>query len=65
MADLTGPQYTYDSSRRMKLEPKEQMKKRGLKSPDRADALALTFALPSRDMQQNPVDRSRRGNWRI
>lgn len=65
MADLTGPQYTYDSSRRMKLESKEQMKKRGLKSPDRADALALTFALPNQDMRPIVIDRSRRGNWRI
>lgn len=28
------------------LEPKEQMKKRGVPSPNRADALALTFAAP-------------------
>lgn len=45
-SDLTGPQYTYDSSRRMKLESKEQMRKRGVKSPDSGDALALTFGTP-------------------
>lgn len=45
ISDLTGPGYSYDSSRRMKLEPKEAMKRRGLRSPDRADALALTFAV--------------------
>jgi hypothetical protein len=28
------------------LEKKEDMKKRGLSSPDNGDALALTFALP-------------------
>jgi len=28
------------------LEAKEQMKKRGLASPDDGDALALTFAMP-------------------
>lgn len=44
--DLCGPQYTYDSSRRLKLESKEVMRKRGIHSPDRADALALTFAVP-------------------
>lgn len=43
-AQLTSVQYGYDSKRRIKLEPKEQMFKRGLKSPDDADALALTFA---------------------
>ena len=45
-ADMTAPQYTYDSSRRLKLESKEDMRKRGVPSPDSADALALTFATP-------------------
>jgi hypothetical protein len=36
----------YDSSGRLKLERKEDLKKRGLRSPDLADALALTFAEP-------------------
>lgn len=45
-SDVCGPQYTYDSSRRMKLESKEQMRKRGVKSPDSGDALALTHATP-------------------
>jgi hypothetical protein len=47
--DLCAPQYTYDSSRRLKLESKENMRKRGIHSPDRADALALTFAVPMSD----------------
>lgn len=47
-ADLVGPQYSYDSSGRLKLESKEDMKKRGIRSPDLADALALTFAAPVR-----------------
>lgn len=42
-AQLTSVQRSYDSKRRMKLEPKEKMKDRGLRSPDDADALALTF----------------------
>lgn len=42
-AQLTSVEKTYDSKRRMKLEPKEKMKGRGLRSPDDADALALTF----------------------
>ena len=45
-ADLTGPRYGYDSNGRLKLEKKEELKKRGLRSPDLADALALTFAFP-------------------
>lgn len=42
-AQLTSVQYGYDSKRRIKLEPKEKLKDRGLRSPDDADALALTF----------------------
>lgn len=42
--DLVGPEYYFDPSGRMGLEKKEDMKKRGLASPDHGDALALTFA---------------------
>src|SRR5262249_3282905 len=42
--DLTGPGYFHDKHDRLLLESKEQMKKRGLDSPDDGDALALTFA---------------------
>jgi hypothetical protein len=45
-ADLTGPRYFYDSNQRIRLERKEDMKKRGIRSPDEGDALALTFAFP-------------------
>jgi hypothetical protein len=44
--DLTGPGYSHDKQDRLVLESKESMKKRGLDSPDDADALALTFAAP-------------------
>ncbi|XPV77037.1 MAG: terminase [Desulfovibrio sp.] len=44
--DLTGVQYGYNMSGAVQLERKEDMKKRGLASPDSADALALTFAYP-------------------
>lgn len=43
MTDLTGPEYSYDRFNRLVLEKKEDMKARGLASPDSADALALTF----------------------
>jgi hypothetical protein len=45
-ADLTQIKYSYDSSNRLKMEKKEDMKKRGLRSPDKADSLGLTFAEP-------------------
>ncbi len=44
--DLIGPEYSYTSSQQLLLEKKESMKRRGLSSPDCADALALTFAAP-------------------
>ena len=44
--DLTGPGYRHDKRDRLVLESKEDMKKRGVDSPDDRDALALTFAQP-------------------
>lgn len=46
MADLTQIRYSYDSNNALKMERKEDMKKRGFRSPDMADALGLTFAQP-------------------
>lgn len=45
-AQLIGPMYTYNVRNEIQLESKEDMMKRGIASPDRADALALTFAYP-------------------
>ena len=44
--DLIGPEYSFNSEQALVLERKEDMKKRGLSSPDWADALACTFAEP-------------------
>ena len=43
-AELASPQYKYTSSGKIKIESKDEMRKRGIKSPDKADALALTMA---------------------
>ena len=45
-SDLCVPTYSFDAANRMKIESKEDIKARGLRSPDIADALALTFASP-------------------
>jgi hypothetical protein len=45
-ADACGPSYRYDSNTRLVLESKENMRRRGLSSPDEWDAVALTFAAP-------------------
>lgn len=42
--DLTSLGYKFDSNARLQIESKDELKRRGLKSPDTADALALTFA---------------------
>jgi len=44
-ADLTGVQYGYSSKSQIQLEKKEDMKSRGLASPDLGDCLAMTFAV--------------------
>ena len=45
-ADMTGPQYKLNSQGQTLLESKDDMKKRGMSSPDAADAIAITFAYP-------------------
>lgn len=44
-AQLTNLEYGYNLRNEIQLEKKEDMKKRGLDSPDIADALALTFSM--------------------
>src|SRR5574343_315711 len=44
--DLATPTYHFDAANRLALESKDEIKRRGLPSPDLGDALALTFAQP-------------------
>lgn len=50
--DLIGVEYGFNNRNEIQLEAKEDMKKRGLASPDLGDALALTFAYPVADERQ-------------
>jgi hypothetical protein len=43
---LSGPEYGFNGRNEILLESKDSMRKRGVGSPDLADALALTFAYP-------------------
>jgi hypothetical protein len=43
-ADLTGPEYFFSSKNQIQIERKDDMKKRGLSSPDIGDMLAMTFS---------------------
>lgn len=60
MADLTQIRYFYDSNNALKMEKKEDMKKRGFRSPDMADALGLTFAKPITKAEKRERGRSSR-----
>ncbi|MDB2620124.1 hypothetical protein N9Y18_07755, partial [Litoricolaceae bacterium] len=44
VSELAAPLYKYTSTGKIKIESKDEMRKRGIKSPDKADALALTMA---------------------
>ncbi len=46
VAGLTAPEYGFKPTGEILLESKDAMRKRGVSSPDLADALALTFAYP-------------------
>lgn len=46
LAELTAVEYGFNITDQILLEKKESMKRRGLDSPDCADALAITFAVP-------------------
>ena len=46
IGQLAALRYTYDSSGRMLIEPKEKIRSRGLPSPDKADALMLSLLPP-------------------
>lgn len=57
--ELLAPNYTYDAQNAILLEKKSDMKKRGIASPDIADALALTYAYPveARSIQNEEEER--------
>ena len=52
IAELTSPTYSFTSTGKMVVESKADMKKRGLRSPDLADAFLLTFAGGDRRMPE-------------
>lgn len=56
--DLTGLRYFYRGGLLL-LESKDDAKKRGLKSPDRGDSLALTFAVPGGAKAKTVISASR------
>ena len=53
-AELSRPQGDYDQNGRVKVESKKDMKKRGIPSPNRADALVMAFAPVQGGLNINP-----------
>jgi hypothetical protein len=54
--DLTGPDYGYHPTKGcLMLERKEEMKARGVDSPDLGDSLAMTFAVKVAPKRKEPV----------
>jgi hypothetical protein len=62
-ADACGPGYKYDANQRVQLESKEDMRKRGIRSPDEWDAVALTFAEPVPDQDAQVPVFGNGGGW--
>jgi hypothetical protein len=46
VSELAAPIYKFDAQGRRQVESKDELKKRGLPSPDKADALVMTFGQP-------------------
>jgi hypothetical protein len=67
IAELATVRYTFTSNGKVKIESKDDIRRRGLKSPDKADALCLTFASDAatvswgRQVWDKPIKRSIRG----
>ena len=62
-ADLCGPEYGFSGKQQLQLERKEDMKKRGLASPDCGDMLAMTFAVKVAAKKRQEAPAPRVGAW--
>ena len=58
-ADLTGPEYGFSNKSQIQLERKEDLKKRGLSSPDCGDFLAMSFSVKVSSPTPKPEIESR------
>jgi phage terminase large subunit len=57
VGELTGPTYDFASSGKLVVESKKDMRKRGVASPNKADAFLLTFA--TSELKRQPIRRPR------
>ncbi len=66
VAELTTPTFKFTSTGKIKVESKDEMKKRGFRSPDKADAFLLTFAsndAPATRIKYQPEGLIVPGSW--
>jgi hypothetical protein len=66
-SDIGTPTFSYDSSRRFRVETKEHIKNvRHLPSPDGFDALSMTHDLSVHNLKPGrPKSAPPRGSWRV
>lgn len=66
LVDVTSPQVSHRSNSKLFLEPKDAMKKRGMRSPDWGDALAMTLYHTDSELTQKTATRDYSGqaDWR-
>ena len=55
ISELVGPKYRIESTGKIKVESKDEMKKRGLRSPNKADAFLLTLATGDFRVAERPA----------
>jgi phage terminase large subunit len=60
IAELTAPTYTFSSSGKIIVESKADLKKRGVMSPNQADALLLSLNTIDQPIRMDNIDRHRR-----
>lgn len=69
ISELVAPTYTFTSSGKIAVESKQDMKDRGINSPDLADAFLLTLAtglgvpMPEREIDRYARRRGSRAGW--
>jgi hypothetical protein len=63
-ADLTSVGYKYTSAGQLLLESKQDLRKRGVPSPDEGDAVALCFAEPSGFPRNKAFNRDLRDSYK-
>lgn len=63
LADLTAPTYTWSVAGQLKLEAKDDIKKRLSRSTDLGDGLCLTFAVNVKPLEVEFARKKRRGSY--